>query len=219
MKILIIAPHPDDEVLGCGGTIKKHINSGDEVYLCEVTKSYTPDWTEEYIVQEMEELEDSSKFLGIKKTFLLDLPAVKLDIFGQKKLNDLLSEIIQKIKPEILYIPFYGDINSDHRLISRACLVVARPKPKSFIKKVLAYEVLSETEWGAPAFKNFVPNVYIDISSTIKEKLKALSYYKSQLTPYPHPRSLEAIEILAKKRGTEAGLHYAEAFMLLREII
>lgn len=219
MKILVIAPHPDDEVLGCGGTIKKHINSGDEVYLCEVTKSYTPDWTEEYVAQEMKEIEDSSKFLGIKKTFLLDLPAVKLDIFGQKKLNDLLSEIIQKVKPEILYIPFYGDINSDHRLVSHACLVAARPKPGSFIKKVLAYEVLSETEWGPPAFEKFEPNTYIDISSTIEEKLKALSFYKSQLALYPHPRSLEATEILAKKRGAEAGLHCAESFMILREII
>jgi LmbE family N-acetylglucosaminyl deacetylase len=219
MKILVIAPHPDDEVLGCGATIKKHINSGDEVYLCEVTKSYTPDWTEEYIAQEMKELEDSSKFLGIKETFLLNLPAVKLDILGQKKLNDLLLEVIQKVKPEILYIPFYGDINSDHRLVSHACLVAARPKAGSFIKKVLAYEVLSETEWGPPCFENFAPNVYVDISSTIKEKLKALSFYKSQLLPYPHPRSLEAVEILAKKRGIESGLNYAESFMLLREII
>ncbi|MEK7080578.1 MAG: PIG-L deacetylase family protein [Patescibacteria group bacterium] len=219
MKILVIAPHPDDEVLGCGGTIKKHINSRDEVYLCEVTKSYTPDWTEEYIKQEMNELEDSSKFLGIKETFLLNLPAVKLDILGQKKLNDLLLETVKKIKPEILYVPFYGDINSDHRLVSRACLVAARPRSGSSVKKVLAYEVLSATEWGPPVFKNFIPNVYIDISSTIKEKLKALALYKSQLMPYPHPRSLEAIEILAKKRGIEAGLHYAESFMLLKEII
>ncbi len=218
MKILIIAPHPDDEVLGCGGTIKKHINSGDEVYLCEVTKSYTPDWTEEYIAQEMKELEDSSKFLGIKEKFLLDLPAVKLDILGQKKLNDLLFEIIQKVKPEILYIPFYGDINSDHRLVSHACLVAARPRPGSFIKKVLAYEVLSETEWGESIFKPFVPNVFINISSTINEKIKAMSCYKTQLKEYPHPRSIEGLKILAQKRGMEAGIDYAEAFMLLREI-
>lgn len=218
MKVLVIAPHPDDEVLGCGGTIKKHIQAGDEVYLCVVTKSYTPDWTQEYILQETSELKDASKFLGIKETFLLDLPAVKLDMVGQKKLNDLLLGVAEKVKPEVLYIPFYGDINKDHQFISEACLVVARPKPEAFIKKVLAYEILSETEWGPPALKDFVPNLYVDVSSTIKDKLKAMSCYKNQLLPYPHPRSLEGIEILARKRGMEAGLHYAESFMVLREI-
>jgi len=219
MKVLIIAPHPDDEVLGCGGTIKKHINSGDEVYLCEVTKSYTPDWTEDYIKKEMEELRDSNKVLGIKEAFLLDLPAVKLDILvGQKKLNDLLFGVVQKIKPEILYIPFCGDINKDHRCVFEAVLVAGRPRPGSYIKKIIAYEVLSSTEWGASAGACFVPNLYVDISSTIEEKKKAMPCYKSQLMQYPHPRSLEGIEILAKKRGMEAGLNYAEAFMLLREI-
>ncbi len=217
-KILVIAPHPDDEVLGCGGTIKKHINAGDEVFVCAVTKSYAPDWTEEYIQTEMEEFKKAAQFMGIKEIFSLDLPAVKLDLVGQKKLNDMIMEIALKVKPEIMYIPFYGDINSDHRLISEACLVVARPKPGSCIKKVLAYEVLSETEWGSPALVPFVPTVYQDISTTIKDKLGAMACYQSQLIPYPHPRSLETLEVLAKKRGTEVGLPYAEAFMLMRDI-
>ena len=217
-KVLVVAPHPDDETLGCGGTIRKHVAAGDHVYLCVVTKSYTPDWTKEYIKREMEELKDANKVLGIKETFLLNLPAVKLDIAGQKKLNDEIAKICQKVCTEILYVPFYGDINSDHRMISHACLVVARPKPGACIKKVLAYEVLSETEWGSPSFDHFVPNLYVDISSTIKEKLKAMACYKDQLFPFPHPRSLEGIEILAKKRGTEVGLKYAESFMVLREI-
>ena len=218
-KVLVIAPHPDDEVLGCGGTIKKHINSGDEVYLCEVTKSYTPDFPEDFVKIEMEELKEAAKSLGIKETFLLDLPAVKLDILvGQKRLNDLLWEVVQKVKPKVVYIPFYGDINQDHRWISEAALVAVRPKPGSSVEKILIYEVLSETEWGPPSTVPFVPNVYIDISSTIKDKLKAMECYKSQLFPYPHPRSLETIEILAKKRGTEVGLGYAESFMLAREI-
>ncbi len=219
MKILVIAPHPDDEVLGCGGTIKKHILAGDKVYLCEVTKSYTTDFTEDFIKIEMEELKDAAKSLGIKEYFLLDLPAVKLDLVGQKKLNDLILDIANKVKPEIMYIPFYGDINDDHQRVSKACMVVARPKPGSSIKKILAYEVLSETEWGPPVFENFVPNVYVDISSTIDEKIKAMTFYKSQLSEYPHPRSLKAIEVLAKKRGTESGVKFAEAFMLLREVI
>lgn len=219
-KILVIAPHPDDEVLGCGGTIKKHVAAGDEVFVCVVTKSYTPDFAADFVAIEMEEFAAATKSLGVKETVKLDLPAVKLDVaVGQKKINDLLFELIKKIQPEILYIPFYGDINQDHRWISQAALVAARPKPGACVKKVLAYEVLSETEWGPPVTPSFIPNLYIDISETLPEKRKAMECYQSQLFPFPHPRSLEGIEILAKKRGMEVGLHAAEAFMLLREII
>lgn len=218
MKVLVVAPHPDDEVLGCGGTIIKHVKSGDEVYLCVVTKSYTPDWTENYIKKEMEELGGSSKVLGIKETFLLDLPAVKLDLLGQKKINDSLFDVFEKIRPECLYIPFYGDINKDHRCISEAALVAARPRPEQYIKKIIAYEVPSSTEWGALAGNYFKPNLYSDISSVFEKKKESMSCYKTQLKDYPHPRSLDGIEILAKKRGMEAGLKYAESFILLREI-
>ncbi len=223
MKILAIAPHPDDEVLGCGGTIKKHINQGDEVYLCIVTKAYAPDWSQEFIENRQGEISCSNKILGIKKTFFLDLPTVKLDTIPQKKLNDLISECMEKVGPEILYIPFGGDINKDHRLVFEASIVAARPKPKYLIKKILSYEVLSETEWGSSRAREmkeiFIPNVYIGIFDTLKDKLKAMSCYeKSELKDYPHPRSLEAITTLAKKRGSEAGLRAAEAFVLIREI-
>lgn len=222
MKILIIAPHPDDEVLGCGGTIKKYINRGEEVYLCIVTKAYTPDWSQEFIDNRKKEIACANKVLGIKKTFFLDLPTVKLDTVPQKKLNDLISECIEKVRPEILYIPFGGDINKDHRLVFEALLVAARPKPKYSVKKILCYEVLSETEWGSSQARKmkeiFIPNVYINIFDTLEDKLKAMSCYKSELKDYPHPRSLEVITALAKKRGSEAGLKAAEAFMLIREI-
>lgn len=222
MKILAIAPHPDDEVLGCGGTIKKHINQGEEVYLCIVTKAYTPDWSQEFIENRKKEINCANNTLGIKKTFFLDLPTVKLDTVPQKKLNDLISECIEKVGPEILYIPFGGDLNRDHRLVFEASLVAARPKPKYSIKKILSYEVLSETEWGSPQARKmkdiFIPNVYIDIFDILEDKLKAMSCYESELKDYPHPRSLEAIITLAKKRGSEAGLRAAEAFVLIREI-
>lgn len=218
MKILVVAPHPDDEVLGCGGTVKKHINSGDEVYLCIVTKPLVKDWSQEYINNKDKEIKNSNDSLGIKDTFFLDLPALRVDTIPQKDINDLLIKIVDKVKPEILYIPFFGDINHDHRLVSEACLVAVRPKPGSAIEKVFAYETISETEWGRGIFKEFIPNVYIDISSTITEKLKAMEFYKSELKKYPHPRSLEGIKILAQKRGMEVGLQYAESFMLLRGI-
>jgi len=221
MKILVIAPHPDDEVLGCGGTIKKYSNSGDQIYLCIVTKPYIPDWSEDYIKEKKKQIKKSNEVLGFEKTFFLDLPVVKLDIIGQKKLNDLIYNCIKEVNPEVIYIPFFSDINKDHQLISKASMVAVRPKPGLKIKKVYFYEVPSETEWAKPAQKIeevFIPNNYEDISDYLEYKLKAMKSYKSELKKYPHPRSLEGIKILAQKRGMEAGLKYAEAFMLLREI-
>jgi len=216
MKVLVIAPHPDDEVLGCGATIKKHSNKGDEVYLCIVTKAYTPDWTQEFIDNREKEIACVNKVLGIKKIFFLDLPTVKLDTVPQKKINDLIAECIDKLKPDTLYLPFEGDINKDHKLVFNASILAARSRIGSLVKKTLCYEVLSETEWGDIPF---VPNLYIDISEVLEYKLKAMSCYKSEIKNYPHPRSLESIKILAQKRGIESGLKVAEAFIIIREII
>jgi len=205
MRVLVIAPHPDDEVLGCGGTIKKYSNKGSEVYLCIVTRAYTPDWNQEFIDNRKKEIKCANKILGIKETFFLDLPTVKLDTIGQKKLNDLISGIIEKVKPEALYLPFVKDSNKDHRLVFEAGFFASRQ-----IKKVLSYSYESLL---------FVPNLYIDISDTLEDKLKAMSCYKSELRNYPHPRSLEAIKISAQKRGIESGLEAAESFIIIREII
>jgi len=217
-KILVIAPHPDDEVLGCGGVIAKHNNFGDIVYLCVVTKAYTPDWSEEFIQNRKLEIERSNKVLRIKKTYLLDFPTVKLDSIPQKELNAEISKIIEKVQPDILYIPHRGDLNKDHRLVFEACLVAARPLGGHIIKKILSYETLSGTEWGN-TMSPFIPNIYEDISDYLKDKIKAMKAYESELRKYPHPRCLEMIEILAKKRGSEAGLRLAEAFMLVREVV
>lgn len=222
MKILVIAPHPDDEVLGCGGTIKKYTSRRDEVFLCIVTKAYTPEWSDDFIENRKKEIKCSVKNLGIKKTIFLDFPTVKLDTIPQKELNDSILKCVQKIKPEIVFIPFYGDINKDHKLVSEAAMVAVRPKAGSSIKKVYYYEVLSETEWTKPAQKIedvFIPNFYEDIVDSLGDKLKAMECYRSELKDYPHPRSLEGIKILAQKRGMEIGIKYGEAFMLLREVV
>ena len=213
MKILVIAPHPDDEVLGCGGTIKKYSELGNDVYLCVVTKAYTPDWSQSFIKNREKEIKCATKFLGIKETVFLDFPTVKLDTISQKKLNDSISKCVQKFKPDIVFSPFYKDINKDHKLISEAVMVITRPKLNSTIKKVLFYEILSGAE------SVFIPNFYEDISDYLKNKLKAMECYKSELKNYPHPRSLEGIKVLAQKRGMESGVEAAEAFMLLREVV
>jgi LmbE family N-acetylglucosaminyl deacetylase len=219
MRVLVIAPHPDDEVLGCGGTMIKHVSEGDEVYLCVVTKAYPPEWPEDEIRERRDEVLKVNNILGTKKTYFLDLPTVKLDTIPQKELNEAIAKVINKLQPEIVYIPHGGDVNSDHRLVFEAAMVAIRPRPALAIRKVLCYETLSETEWAAPLAENaFMPNLYVDISGVLATKLKAMSEYKSELKEFPHPRSLEAISALAKIRGATIGVEAAEAFMLIREI-
>ena len=217
MEILVIAPHPDDEVLGCGGTMAKHSEEGDEVHLCIVTKAYTPDWSQNFISKRSKEIENACKVLGVKETQLLDLPTVKLDTIPQKDINQAIAKAVKNVNPDVVYIPYKGDLNMDHRIVYESSLVALRPMNNS-VKRILAYEVLSETEWGKP-IASFYQNVYVDISKTLKKKLNAMKEYASELKTPPHPRSLAVIEALACKRGSEAGMMYAEAFMLLREAI
>ncbi len=217
-NILVIAPHPDDEVLGCGGTILKHIGQKDRVYLCVVTTTYSPRWSDKFRKNRLLEIKKVSALLGIKKTYFLDFPTVKLNMFPHHELADKIFEVIKDIKPDVLYIPHQGDLNKDHRLVFEASLVAARPYSQDHkIKKILSYETSSETEWGQP-LAPFLPNVYIDIAKTFKKKLAAMEIYKSELKASPHPRSLELLEVLAKKRGSEVGFELAEAFVLIREI-
>jgi LmbE family N-acetylglucosaminyl deacetylase len=216
MRILIVAPHPDDEVLGCGGTIAKYAERGDELNLCIVTKAYTPDWSEGFIRKRPREIARVNEILGIAKTSFLDFPTARLDTIPQKELIQAIANVVNEFKPSVLFIPHKGDLHRDHRLVCEASLVAARPATQR-IRKVLSYETLSETEWGA-AVVPFVPNVYVDISETYKQKKEALTAYESELRRDPHPRSLKVMAALAKKRGSEAGLERAEAFMLIREI-
>jgi len=216
-KILIIAPHPDDETLGCGGTIAKHILSGDHVTLCIATTAHKPDWSDEYLDLRSKQINEAVKILGIHEVIELGYHTVKLDTIPQKEITERLIMIVNELQPDIAYIPFKGDLHRDHRVIFESALVALRPVNCN-VKKILAYETLSETEWGQP-IAPFNPNVYCDITKTFLKKIKALKAYKTELREYPHPRSLEAIEAVAKKRGTEVGVFYAEAFSLIREVL
>ena len=219
MKVLVIAAHPDDEVIGAGGTIANHVKRGDHVYLCVVTKAYPPEWSEEIIKVKRQEVLNVSEILGIKQVYFLDLPTVKLDTIPQKELNEHISKCVKEVQPEIVYTTPRGDVNKDHRLVFEATMEATRPIPRSPIRKVLCYELLSSTEWAGPFIENaFTPNVYVDISETLEIKLKAMSAYKTELKEYPHPRSLEAISAFAKMRGSSIGVNAAEAFMLVREL-
>jgi LmbE family N-acetylglucosaminyl deacetylase len=220
MKILVVGAHPDDEVMGAGGTILKHVKQKDDAYLCIVTKAYTPDWTEAIIKQKRQEAIKASKILGIKKTYFCDLPTVMLDTIPQKELNKRIADVVSEVQPDIVYTTHRGDLNSDHRLVFESTMVAVRPTVAKSVSKVLSYELPSSTDW-APPFpeRTFIPNVYVDISDVLETKIKAMSVYRTELKGHPHPRSLEAIAIYAKRRGMEIQVEAAEAFMLIREII
>ena len=213
MKILIVAAHPDDEILGVGGTILKHKEKGDEVFVCMVTKGYKPEWSEEFIKTKLIEAKKVDNLLGIKKRFFCDFPTVKLNTIPHGKINEKISEIIKKIDPNIVYTHFEKDVNRDHGIIFNAIMVATRPINKKKIK-VICFETLSSSEWN---HESFSPNFYVDIGKFIKRKIEAFSIYKSEVKKYPHPRSREGIEILAKKRGMEISLPYAEAFIIVRD--
>ena len=219
MKVLVIAPHPDDEIIGVGGTIAKRALEGNEVYVCVVTKGCHPLFAKELVEQARTECRQADKILGVKETIFLDLPAVMLETFPRYKFNEKLSEVIQLIKPDEVYIPHRGDMQLDHQLVVDAAMVVLRPKYKHVVKRIYAYETLSETGWNIPNTVNdFIPVVYEDITDTIQQKLIAMSIFESQLEKFPAARSIEAIDTLAKYRGTIVNIRAAEAFSLIREL-
>lgn len=224
MKVLVFAPHADDEVLGCGGTIARYVDEGAEVYVCIVTSGKKPIFDDTIAVQNgwphihYLEVMESHRVLGIKKTYFLEFPAVALENVPRYELNRKIWEIMDAILPDVVFIPHFGDMQKDHTLTAEAVMVSIRPKGKHIVRQVYSYETLSETEWNIPHAKNeFIPNVFIGVSKYIDKKLKAISCYKSQIGDFPNPRSVEAIEALAKYRGSTSGAGYSEAFMLIRE--
>lgn len=207
MRVLVVAAHFDDEVIGCGGTVAKHIQNGDEVYVCVLTDSSSTQYKNqpEMIAIKKKESEKVNKILGIKKTFCFDLPDMKLDTVPHVKINECIEKCIIEINPDIIYTHHKDDINKDHKLAFESTLIAGRKT-----NKIFSYEV--------PNTLNFFPNIYEDISKTIELKLKAMEAYQSELRKYPHPRSLEAMKIKAQQRGIEIGSEFAEAFVCIKNV-
>ena len=219
MKVLVFAPHPDDEIIGVGGTIAKRAKEGDEVYVCVVTKGGLPLFNPDFIEQGRRECREADAKLGVKETIFLDFPAVMLETVPRYELNGKFCELIQRIRPDEVYIPHRGDMQLDHQLVVDAAMVAVRPRGSSYPKRVYAYETLSETGWNIPNTVNdFIPTVYEDITDTFDKKLAAMNVFQSQLAPFPAARSIGAIEALAKFRGATVNVMAAEAFSLIREV-
>ena len=218
MKVLV-APHPDDEVIGVGGTIAKRVNAGDDVYVCVVTKGVTPLFQEKFIEKTRQECCEADAKLGVKETIFLDFPAVMLETVPRYEFNGKISEVINSIKPDEVYIPHRGDMQIDHQMVVDAAMVAVRPRGNNYPKRVYAYETLSETGWNIPNIVNeFIPTVYEDITDTYDVKLEAMAIFESQLSVFPEARSIGAVEALAKYRGATVSVKAAEAFSLVREV-
>ena len=226
-KILVIAAHPDDEVLGCGGTIARHADTGDQVNVLIMAEGATSRQLQRDRVQASEELsalEEAAKtagtILGAAGVELLNLPDNRLDSLDRL---DLIKQIENRIccyQPEVIYVHHAGDVNVDHRRLHEAVTTACRPTPGQLVRRILSYEVASSSEWQPPGSgPAFTPNWFVDISGQWNRKREALLAYASEMRAWPHARSLEALEHLARWRGAQVGVEAAEAFFLLRQVI
>jgi N-acetylglucosamine malate deacetylase 1 len=218
-NILVIAPHPDDEVLGCGALIHRYTSLGNRVYVIVMSRGKPGRYPEEAIKNVREEAKNAHNLLGVEKTIFFDYSAPELDLYSLSDLAGSIASVIRDISPEMLYLPHRGDIHHDHRAVYNGALVAARPTNGCSVKEIYAYETLSETEWSAPfADDAFIPTCFFDVSEQIEKKIEALRCFKSQLREYPSSRSIEAVRALAQYRGVTVGCMYAEAFMHVRSI-
>lgn len=219
-EILVVAPHPDDEVLGCGGVILRHARSGDHVHVLVVSRGMPEVYSLQLIEEGRRELSQAHLILGVASVTFLDFPGPRLDVTPGHLIADAIRPVICKLRPAVVYLPHHGDLHGDHRATSLATVVATRPDGTVRVPRLLAYETLSETEWGIPNSSTaFQPTVFVDISEFLSEKLKAMECYRSQLKASPHPRSLEAVRALAVYRGHTVNVPAAEAFTLIRDII
>lgn len=213
MNVLVIAAHPDDEVLGCGGTIARHVVEGDKVEVLFVADGETA-----RIMHNRENRNIAAKsagdILGVSMVHFLDHPDQRLDQISLLDLTKQVEERVAALKPRIVYTHHAGDLNEDHRIVHQIAMTALRPLPGSRVKEIYAFEVPSSTEWGTP----FWPNHFVNISSLHQRKVEALSCYESEMRLSPHARSYSAIGALNRLRGHQVGLAYAEAFVTLRTI-
>lgn len=226
-KILVIAAHPDDEVLGCGATISKHANDGDEVHVAILAEGVTsrddrrdPKGRKSELSELSTAAHSAGKILGVKSLALHDFPDNRMDSLDRLDIIKVVEQLINKYQPQVVYTHHAGDVNVDHEIIHKAVVTACRPMPSQPVKTLLFFEVPSSTEWQTSGSATpFLPNWFVDVSSTIDAKLQALEAYMSEMRPWPHVRSMEAVTHLARWRGATIGSAAAEAFVLGRNLI
>jgi LmbE family N-acetylglucosaminyl deacetylase len=214
-RILVVAAHPDDELLGCGGTIALHTRAGDNVTTVIACEGESLRYGKGAVDQELH-IKSAARTLGVEDTRLLGFPDQKLDTLNLVEIITPLEEVVGEVRPKIVYCQHGGDINRDHQLLFSALLVATRPTEEC-IQSIYAFDTASSTEWAYP--RTFIPDTWVDISATLQIKLEAMACYKSETRDYPHPRSLQALEYKAKAWGNQSCLEAAEVFMTVRRVM
>ena len=220
-KVLVVSVHPDDETLGCGGTILKHVDQGDDVHWLIITSiSEREGWDRDEVNKQQQEIFEVGRNYGFKTTHKLDYPTTKLDTIPVKDLIADISNVVKKIEPHVLYLNNNNDIHTDHQVAFKAVMSCTKNFRYPSIRRILMYETLSESEFAPPLPGNtFMPNVFVDITEFLRRKCEIMQLYKGEVMESPYPRSIETLEALAKYRGSRIGVRYAEAFNLLFENI
>jgi len=222
-RVAAIVAHPDDEVLGCGGTLRRHVLAGDEVWVIiladgETSRDGIPA-CDKAIAGREGAARKSADILGIEHLALHGFPDNRLDTQALLEVAKVIEAHIEQIAPDTIYTHHAGDLNQDHRCVHQAVVTACRPQPGRSLKTLLFFEVASSTEWQTPgSAPPFLPNWFIDISDTLDAKLKALEAYGAEMREWPHPRSYRAVEHLARWRGATVGCAAAEAFVLGRHL-
>ena len=218
MRSIVISPHQDDEVLGAGGTLfKRNTIKKNSLYWIIVTR-LNPSTPKKKIVRRNYEIKKISAIFKFKKVFQLNFNTTELDNSSKKKLILNFSDIFNEIKPDELFVPHFSDVHSDHKIVSEVISSSTKNFRFPFIKKILAYEVLSETDYNLNRKQVFFPNYYEDITKFLTKKKNAMKIYKSEIKKFPFPRSIKTIDALARLRGSQIGKNAAESFEILREI-
>ncbi|CAM2881203.1 PIG-L deacetylase family protein [Clostridium sporogenes] len=223
-KILVIAAHPDDEILGVGGTVLEHTKHGDECFGLILGEGMTSRYNKRELADSIkvenlhEDTFKAAKIVGYKKVYMENLPDNRFDSVSLLDIIKIIEKHIENIKPDIIYTHFGGDLNIDHKMTFEAVLTATRPIGDNYVKEIYAFETVSSTEWNFSNPSNFKPNYFIDITETLDGKLKAMEYYKSELREFPHPRSNKNLEASALKWGSVISREYAEAFEVIRII-
>lgn len=219
-KVLVVAAHPDDEALGCGGTIARHVAEGDEVYVFFMTNGvdarYNVGNDDAAIRNEI--AEKALNRLGAIEYIYNDFPDNRLDTVALLDITQSIERVISKVQPQVIYTHHNGDLNVDHRRTHEAVMTACRPQPNFCVREIYTFEVLSATEWNTPHAAPFIPNYFVDITPFFEKKLDSIEAYSLEMRDEPHSRSVAHVETLAKHRGYSVGLELAEAFMLTRKV-
>jgi len=216
-SVLVVAAHADDETLGCGATIRKHVNSGDRVSIIFMTDGVGSRLSDVDFISKRSRARDiAMKVLGVESIFQFNFPDNAMDSVPLLEIVKVVEDVIDKVRPQIIYTHFHGDVNVDHQICFDAVMTATRPVPNQCVKEIYGFEVLSSTEWQIKPDVAFAPQIYVDVSDCFEDKILALKAYHDEMRDSPHSRSFEHVKILGKHRGHIVGVKFAEAFLTYR---